>query len=99
MTNRSPLVETFARRMSGAHAAYVFSLCFASAVATVACAGMLAGCTTSGSPQEVSGAAEQMIPRIVTPNTIEATVTAVPLLFDISKGRSSQDSSERRSSL
>ena len=30
-----------------------------------------------------------MIPRIVTPSTTEAIVTAVPLLFDISKGRSS----------
>lgn len=77
MTNRFPLVETFARRMSGAHAAYVLSLRFASAVATVACAGMLAGCTTSGSPQEVSGAASTSTDDVASQATAVASVEYV----------------------
>lgn len=77
MTNRSPLVETFARRMSGAHAAYVFSLRLASAVATVACAGMLAGCTTSGSPQEVSGTASTSTDDVASQATTAASVEYV----------------------
>ncbi|MCQ5091707.1 carbohydrate-binding domain-containing protein [Slackia exigua] len=77
MTNRFPLVETLARRMSGAHAAYVFSLRFASAVATVACAGMLAGCTTSGSPQEVSGTASTSTDGVASQATAAAAVEYV----------------------
>lgn len=77
MTNRFPLVETFARRMSGAHAAYVLSSRFASAVATVACAGMLAGCTTSGSPQEVSGAASTSTDDVAFQATAAAAVEYV----------------------
>ncbi|CAM2833033.1 carbohydrate-binding domain-containing protein [Slackia exigua] len=77
MTNRFPLVETFARRMSGAHAAYVLSLRFALAVATVACAGMLAGCTTSGSPQEVSGAASTSTDDVASQATPVASVEYV----------------------
>lgn len=77
MTNRFPLVETFARRMSGAHAAYVLSSRFASAVATVACAGMLAGCTTSGSPQEVSGAASTSTDDVASQATAAAAVEYV----------------------
>ena len=77
MTTRSPLVETFARRMSGAHAAHVLSLRFASAVATVACAGMLAGCTTSGSPQEVSGTASTSTDGVASQTTAAAAVEYV----------------------
>lgn len=77
MTNRFPLVETFARRMSSAHAAYVLSSRFASAVATVACAGMLAGCTTSGSPQEVSGAASTSTDDVAFQATAAASVEYV----------------------
>lgn len=77
MTNRFPLVETFARRMSGAHAAYVLSLRFASTVATVACAGMLAGCTTSGSPQEVSGTASTSTDGVASQTTAAAAVEYV----------------------
>ena len=77
MTNRFPLVETFARRMSGAHAAHVLSLRFASAVATVACAGMLAGCTTSGSPQEVSGTASTSTDGVASQTTAAAAVEYV----------------------
>ena len=77
MTNRFLLVETFARRMSGAHAAYVLSSRFASAVATVACAGMLAGCTTSGSPQEVSGAASTSTDDVASQATAAAAVEYV----------------------
>ncbi len=77
MTNRFPLVETFARRMSGAHAAHVLSLRFASAVATVACAGMLAGCTTSGSPQEVSGTASTSTDDVASQATAAAAVEYV----------------------
>lgn len=77
MTNRFPLVETFARRMSSAHAAYVLPSRFASAVATVACAGMLAGCTTLGSPQEVSGAASTSTDDVAFQATAAASVEYV----------------------